>query len=164
MVMQPKLINLTRTERKVLQYLALGSSYSFIAQKLGISGSNVNTTCFNIRRKTGIHCTRDQMECSEYLKGNPYTGHPVKNPLPPTATQIMAMESFAEGRNYEAVARDLSSENVQTVKNFISQGCKRAGILYSGRGEERRQAIKAWLAQRKAALAPAAPSDNPEDY
>jgi DNA-binding CsgD family transcriptional regulator len=162
-------------EMAVLRFLSQGKNYQQIRDLLNcarstkgkepsVSMDNVHSTCWTIRRKTGIRSTLDAHECRAVLRQRHSAireGGPDK-PHTPTPRQMTVLRMVAEGKSYQEIASALGLGNNghQSAQNYASQGCRRIGLRVPA--WQRTHAIRDWLAAYDAQLAQAQdPMDDP---
>lgn len=131
---------LTDRETLVLRMLTKKMGVQQIREKLQITPESVHSYCYLIRKKTGITDTSDHQQCLLYLR----TGTAIpstRTDLPVTHKQVSVFRLLSAGYNYKQIAKSLGG-SPQTIKNCISQGCKRARIH---RGNMRLHYIRLFL-------------------
>lgn len=161
---KPKRLN--PREIRILSMLANGDTSAEICSYFGISSANLHTTCFHIRKKTGLQQTRDPDECKRHLSKldkqqvadaiNPVRVIPQKL----THCQLEVFRLISLGRSYPQIAVTLGILP-QSVQNLAVRACKRAGITHSG--WNRTRFIKEWMARYRGEAPPLAadPMDDP---
>lgn len=147
---------LSKTEAKALRMFSYGVPYDKVGDRLGLAFGYIHTLAYNIRRKTGIHDTKDAEECKAWFHGvRQYTRSKINGP---TKTQLGVMALVAQGKSYVQVAEEMEL-SLQSAQNYASLGCRRAGIV--GRGHYRTNAIIEYL--RTLTDYPHTPEDDGKD-
>lgn len=149
-------------ERAILIWLSKGWDYPRIANYTKSSLAVIHVHCHNIRKKTGIHTTKQP--AAKHLALNHFatvrSGLDGSIDLPPSLPvspkQLAVLRMVAQGRTYPEIAQTLGMGQ-QTAQNHATEGCKRAGIS-SRTHHQRLDLIRQWLRERDAQDL----ADNPE--
>lgn len=119
----------------------MGKSYAEIGLALHKSKAAVNTTCWSIRRLTGIQDTRNAEECRQWRRDNQLSL--LQKERGPTAKQLEVLHLLAQGMDVGTIAT-LRAVSKQCVLNQACLGRRRAGIK-----DNLPSSIRAYLTQRE---------------
>lgn len=141
-----KIHNLTPTEGKILLMLSHGFSMDHILSRTGTKAEAYQTHIVNIRQKTGIQDTSNQVECQEYIKSLRPIAPRQLDKNEPTPRQLEIMDFvYVKGWGIKKTAEHLR-KSPQTIMNALSMGCKRARI--TAQGDERAEAVRELLGRK----------------
>lgn len=134
-------LQLSATERKVLQHLGWGKNYTQIAWEMRKSKANITTVASRIRIKTGIQDTTNVEQCRAWIRQNRVSLLQMERG--PSKAQREVLWLLGQGHDINTIATLRATSN-QCVMNHACSGRHRAKIY-----DNLPSSIVAWFQKEK---------------